>query len=135
MRELISAQLNLDYMLLRNFLPAEFSAKLSSFEVLDLKNSLIGYWKHAIWNLAPMLRYLRIIICIISVAIFEGKKLFNELRLRREGGVRGQKNKFGLYQSPTCHRVTTIYRIAKSSFMTKIWRVKVRGYYSVPYKI
>ena len=57
------------------------------------------------------------------------------IRLRRGGGFGGQKNKFGLYQSPTCHGVTTFYRIAKSSFMTKIWRVKVRGYYSVPYKI
>ena len=47
--------------------------------------------------------------------------------LRREGKIRDQKNKFGLYQSATCHRVTTFYRIAKSSFMTKIWRVKVRG--------
>ena len=54
---------------------------------------------------------------------------------KARGGVRGQKNKFGLYQSPTCHGVTTFYGIAKSSFMTKIWCVKVRGYYSVPYKI
>ena len=53
----------------------------------------------------------------------------------RVGGPGGQKNKFGLYQSPTCHGVATFYGIAKSSFMTKIWRVKVRGYYSVPYKI
>ena len=53
----------------------------------------------------------------------------------RGGGLGGSKNKFGLYQSPTCHGVTTFYGIAKSSFMTKIWRVKVRGYYSVPYKI
>ena len=48
--------------------------------------------------------------------------------LRREGGVRGKKkNKFGLYQSPTCHGVTTFYGIAKSSFMTKIWCIKVWG--------
>ena len=53
----------------------------------------------------------------------------------RGGGSGGQKNKFGLYQSPTCHGVTTFYGIAKSSFMTKIWRVKVGGYYLVPYKI
>ena len=55
--------------------------------------------------------------------------------IKARGGVRGQKNKFGSYQSPTCHGVTTFYGIAKSSFMTKIWRVKVQGYYSVPYKI
>ena len=47
----------------------------------------------------------------------------------------GSKTKFGLYQSPTCHGVITFYRLAKSSFMTKMWHVKVRGYYSVPYKI
>ena len=56
--------------------------------------------------------------------------------LRREvGEVLGQKDKFGLYQSLTCHGVTTFYGIAKSSFMTKISRVKDSGYYSVPYKI
>ena len=55
--------------------------------------------------------------------------------LKARGGSGVKKNKFGLYQSPTCHGVTTFYGIAKSSFMTKIWRVKVRGYYSVPYKI
>ena len=57
------------------------------------------------------------------------------LQFKARGGVQGQKNKFGLYQSPTCHEVTTFYGIAKPSFMTKIWRVKVRGYYSFPYKI
>ena len=33
--------------------------------------------------------------------------------LRREWGSGVKKNKFGLYQSPTCHGVTTFYRIAK----------------------
>ena len=55
--------------------------------------------------------------------------------LRREGGSGGQKNKIGLYESPTCLGVTTFYGIAKSSFIKKIWPVKVRGYYSLPYKI
>ena len=36
------------------------------------------------------------------------------------GGIRCQKNKFGLYQSPGSHGVTTFYGIANSSFMTKI---------------
>ena len=61
--------------------------------------------------------------------------MFHIYTLRREGGVRGPKNKFGLYQSPTCHGVTTFYRIAKSSFMTKIWPVKVRGCCSFRYKM
>ena len=34
--------------------------------------------------------------------------------LKARGGVRGQKNKFGLYQSPTCYRVTTLYRMSIS---------------------
>ena len=56
--------------------------------------------------------------------------------LRQEGGGPGvKKNKFSLYQSPTCHGVTTFYRISKSLFMTKIWHIKVWGYCSVPYKI
>ena len=38
---------------------------------------------------------------------------FVHVVLRREGGVRGQKNKFGLHQSPTCHGVTTFYRMTK----------------------
>ena len=33
-----------------------------------------------------------------------------------ERGVRGQKNKFGLYQSLTCHGVPTFYGIAKSVY-------------------
>ena len=63
------------------------------------------------------------------------KAVSNSRQIKARGGVRGQKNKYGLYQSPICHGVTTFYGITKSSFMTKIWRVKVRGYYSVPYKI
>ena len=41
--------------------------------------------------------------------------------IKARGGDAGSKNKFGLYQSPTCHGVTNFYGIAKSSFMTKIW--------------
>ena len=70
-----------------------------------------------------------------DVSIDSFTKFCEFLMLRREGGSGGQINKFGLYQSPTCHGVTTFYGIAKSSFMTKIWRVKVRGYYLVPYKM
>ena len=68
---------------------------------------------------------------------FKMLALFNEniKMLTIHIALRLKKNKFGLYQSPTCHRVTTFYGIAKSSFMTKIWRVKVQGYYSIPYKI
>ena len=32
----------------------------------------------------------------------------------------GQKNKFGLHQSPNCHGVNTFSGIAKSLYMTKI---------------
>ena len=41
--------------------------------------------------------------------------------LRREGG---QKNKFGLYQSPTCHGDTTFYGIAKSSFLCTLYNLR-----------
>ena len=58
-----------------------------------------------------------------------------DLKELGQEGVWGQKDKFCLYQSPTCHGVTTFYGIATSSFMTKIWRAKVRRYYSVRYKI
>ena len=47
--------------------------------------------------------------------------------IQGERGGPGSKKKFGLYQSPTCHGVTTFYGITKSSFMTKIWRVNIRG--------
>ena len=57
-----------------------------------------------------------------------GLKQFLFVFKARGRPIRGQKNKFGFYQSPTCHGVTTFYGIAKSSFMTKIWCVKVRGY-------
>ena len=40
--------------------------------------------------------------------------------LQGERGDPGSKNKFGLYQSPTCHGVTTFYRLAKSLLTMKM---------------
>ena len=73
LRELISANINLDHMRSRNFLPAEDSVKLSSFELLDLKINFIGYRKYAIWTSAPMLCHFRICICITFVVDLEAK--------------------------------------------------------------
>ena len=84
------------------------------------------------WKKWPSNCYSSFTVRLFSLKFYEKVLL---IRVKARGGVRGQKNKFGLYQSPTCHGVTTFYGIAKSSFMMKIWRVKVGGYYLVPYKI
>ena len=63
------------------------------------------------------------------------KKTFENrwLKIKARGGS-GVKKTGLAYIKVQPVIVTTFYRITKSSFMTKIWPVKVRGFCSFPYK-
>ena len=62
-----------------------------------------------------------------SDTFLETRRVRLQHNVKARGGSRVKKTSLALYQSPTCHGVTTMYGIEKSSFMTKIWCVKVQG--------
>ena len=72
----------------RKFLPAEDSAKLSSFELLDLKKQL--YWISKMCNLdintdaSPLENF----YMYQFVAVFDAKTLYDELRFYERTGER-----------------------------------------------